>query len=138
VAVFAIFATGFFGSANMRKSQAEALALAEAVRSRAETADLREALERAEAAEAQNRRMVDRTRMANEAGGLSVWEWDIVNDVTRIDENSPFLDRLGSPREFKGTEYTAKYVHPEDRDGWAWTARSATTPKQSARAPIRC
>ena len=42
VAVFAIFATGFFGSANMRKSQAEALALAEAVRSRAETADLRE------------------------------------------------------------------------------------------------
>jgi two-component system sensor histidine kinase/response regulator len=118
VAVFAIFATGFFGSANMRKSQAEALALAEAVRSRAETADLREALERAEAAEAQNRRMVDRIRMANEAGGLSVWEWNIIEDITRIDENSPFLERLGSPREFKGTEYTAKYVHPEDREGW--------------------
>ena len=118
VAVFAIFATGFFGSANMRKSQAEALALAEAVRSRAETQGLREALERAEAAEAENRRMVERIRMANDAGGLSVWEWDIKEDVTRIDENSPFLERLGAPREFRGTEYTDKYVHPEDREGW--------------------
>ena len=118
VAVFAIFATGFFGSANMRKSQAEALALAEAVRSRAETADLREALERAETAEAANRRMVERIRMANDAGGLSVWEWDIKQDITRIDENSPFLERLGAPREFKGTDYTSKYVHPDDREGW--------------------
>ena len=87
VTVFAIFATGFFGSANLRKSQAEALALAEAVRSRAETADLREALERAEAAEAENRRMVERIRMANDAGGLAVWEWDIKEDITRMDEN---------------------------------------------------
>jgi len=118
VAVFAIFATGFFGSANMRKSQAEALALAEAVRSRAETADLREALERAETAEAANRRMVERIRMANDAGGLSVWEWNIKEDITRIDENSPFLERLGTPREFKGTDYTTNYVHPEDRQGW--------------------
>jgi PAS domain-containing protein len=127
VAVFAIFATGFFGSANMRKSQAEALALAEAVRSRAETADLREALERAEAAETQNRRMVDRIRMANEAGGLSVWEWNIKEDITRIDENSPFLERLGSPREFKGTDYTNKYVHPEDREGWEAHFRKVLT-----------
>ncbi|HEY7639888.1 MAG TPA: response regulator [Steroidobacteraceae bacterium] len=118
VAVFAIFATGFFGSANMRKSQAEALALAEAVRSRAETQGLREALERAEAAEAENRRMVERIRMANDAGGLSVWEWDIKEDITRIDANSPFLERLGAPREFRGTEYTDKYVHPDDREGW--------------------
>jgi PAS domain S-box-containing protein len=118
VAVFAIFATGFFGSASMRKSQAEALALAEAVRSRAETQGLREALERAEAAEAENRRMVERIRMANDAGGLSVWEWDIKKDLTRIDANSPFLERLGAPREFRGTEYTDKYVHPDDREGW--------------------
>ena len=127
VAVFAIFATGFFGSANMRKSQAEALALAEAVRSRAETADLREALERAESAEESNRRMVDRIRMANDAGGLSVWEWDIQNDVVRIDPNSPFLERLGAPREFKGTDYTAKYVHPDDREGWETHFRKVLT-----------
>jgi len=118
VTVFAIFATGFFGSANLRKSQAEALALAEAVRSRAETADLREALERAETAEAENRRMVERMRMAYEAGGLSIWEWDIKEDITRIDANSPLLKRLGAPVEFKGTDYTGKYVHPDDREGW--------------------
>jgi PAS domain S-box-containing protein len=118
VTVFALLATGFFGSANLRKSQAEALALAEAVRSRAETAGLREALERAEAAEAENRRMVDRIRMANEAGGLSVWEWNIKEDVTVIEENSPFLERLGLPRKLHGTEFIDKIVHPEDREGW--------------------
>ncbi len=129
VAVFAIMATGFFGSANMRKSQAEALALAEAVRSRAETAGLREALERAEAAEAENRRMVERIRMANDAGGLSVWEWNITENITRIDANSPFLERLGAPREFKGTEYTDKYVHPDDREGWVAHFRKVLTSK---------
>ena len=56
--------------------------------------------------------------MANDAGGLSVWEWDIKEDITRIDENSPFLERLGAPREFRGTDYTEKYVHPDDREGW--------------------
>jgi two-component system sensor histidine kinase/response regulator len=129
VTVFALLATGFFGSANLRKSQAEALALAEAVRSRAETADLREALERAEAAEAENRRMVERIRMANEAGGLSVWEWNIKEDITYIDENSPFLERLGAPREFKGTDYTNQYVHPEDREGWVEHFRTVLTSK---------
>ena len=129
VTVFALLATGFFGSANLRKSQAEALALAEAVRSRAETADLREALERAEAAEAENRRMVERIRMANEAGDLSVWEWNIKEDITYIDENSPFLERLGAPREFKGTDYTNQYVHPEDREGWVEHFRTVLTSK---------
>ncbi len=77
VAVFAIFVTAFFGAANMRKTQAETEALAEALRSRNETAELRAALERAEAAETNNRRMVERMRMANESAGLSVWEWNI-------------------------------------------------------------
>ena len=60
----------------------------------------------------QNRRMVERIRMANDAGGLSVWEWDIKEDITRIDENSPFLERLGAPREFRGTEYTREVRAP--------------------------
>ena len=63
--VFAILMTGFFGAANFRKSQTEALARAEAARSRIETAKLRSALERAEAAETANRRMVERMRAAN-------------------------------------------------------------------------
>jgi PAS domain S-box-containing protein len=118
VTVFAIFVTGFFGGAHNRKSQAEALALAEAVRSRNETSELRAALERAEAAETQNRRMVQRMRMANESAGISVWEYDVVTDTTQIDEGSLFIDRIGGKEKFKGSEYTQQYVHPEDREEW--------------------
>jgi PAS domain S-box-containing protein len=53
VTVFAIVVTGLFGSARMRKSRAEALALSEAARSRHESSELREALRRAEAADAE-------------------------------------------------------------------------------------
>ncbi|MGH8186705.1 MAG: hypothetical protein ACREUC_09095, partial [Steroidobacteraceae bacterium] len=102
--IFAIFATGLFGSAHLRKSRAEALALAEAVRSRNETSELRGALERAEAAETENRRMVDRMRMANESAGVSVWEWNIKDDITRV-EGGPFVERIGGRTEFKGTDY---------------------------------
>jgi PAS domain S-box-containing protein len=116
--LFAIFVTGFFGSANMRKSRAEALALAEAVRSRNETSELREALQRAEAAEAQNRRMLDRMRMANESAGISVYEWNIAEDLTRVDEGSPFLKRQQIENTFKGSQFAERFVHPEDRAEW--------------------
>ena len=105
VAIFAIFVTAFFGSANLRKSHAEALALAEAMRSRNETAALRAALKRAEAAESDNYRMIDRMRMANESAGLSVWEWDIKTDTVVIDEGGPLIERVGGLREFTGAEY---------------------------------
>ena len=59
VTIFAIIVTGFFGSANIRKSRAEAIALTEAMRSRNETSELRAALERAETAEATHRQMID-------------------------------------------------------------------------------
>ena len=116
--LFAIFVTGFFGSANMRKSQAEALALAEAVRSRNETSELREALQRAEAAESQNRRMLERMRMANESAGISVYEWSLAEDSVRVDEGSPFLKRQQIGDTFKGSEYAERFVHAEDRDHW--------------------
>ncbi len=124
--MFAIFVTGFFGSANMRKSQAEALALAEAMRSRNETAELRAALERAEAAEAENRRMLERMRMANESAGISVFEWNIAEDTTRVDVGSPFIKRLGSGSNvFKGSEYADRFVHPDDREEWRDVFRRA-------------
>jgi PAS domain S-box-containing protein len=119
VSVFAILMTGFFGSANLRKSQAEALATAEAARSRDETAELRSALERAEAAEQENRRMVARMRAANEAAGISVWEWNIKRNVTIIDEGSPMIERVGGLKLIEnGSDYGQKYVHPEDRERW--------------------
>ncbi len=123
--LFAIFVTGFFGSANMRKSQAEALALAEAVRSRNETSALREALQRAEAAEAENRRMLDRMRMANESAGISVYEWSIAEDITRVDEGSAFIKRQGVGHTFKGSEFGERFVLAEDREHWLTVFRTA-------------
>ena len=124
--LFAIFVTGFFGSANMRKSQAEALALAEAVQSRKETTELRAALERAEAAEAENRRMLERMRMASESAGISVYEWNLRDDAVRVDEGSPFIKRLGNGTNvFKGSEYADCFVHPEDRGEWRRVFRDA-------------
>ncbi len=70
--------------------------------------------------------------MANEAGGLSVWEWDIMEDITRIDENSPFLERLGAPREFKGTDYTAQVRASRTiaRAGWRISRKVLTSQDQ--------
>ncbi len=131
VAVFAIFVTAFFGSANLRKSQAETMALAEAMRSRNETAELRTALERAEAAESDNRRMIGRMRMANESAGLSVWQWDVKNDWLVIDEGCPMIERCGGMREFKGTDYTQKFVHPDEQAAWNEMFRQAVRSKRT-------
>lgn len=118
VAIFAIFVTAFFGSANLRKSHAETLALAEAMRSRNETAALRAALKRAEVAEGDNYRMIDRMRMANESAGLSVWEWDIKTDTVVIDEGGPLIERIGGLRQFTGSSYAKQFVHPEEQQRW--------------------
>jgi two-component system, sensor histidine kinase and response regulator len=134
VAIFAIFVTAFFGSANMRKSHAEALALAEAMRSRNETAALRAALKRAEVAESDNYRMIDRMRMANESAGLSVWEWDIETDTVVIDEGGPLIERVGGLRQFTGSEYVKKFVHPEERQGWRELYRQALQGDRSSLA----
>ncbi|HLS82668.1 MAG TPA: response regulator [Steroidobacter sp.] len=114
-AVFAILVSGLFGQAILRKSHNEALALAEAARSRDETSGLREALERAERAEAHVRRMIERMRMANESAGISVWEWSSRSDLIRIDEGSPMIKRVGGRRDLRGAEYAQRCVHPEDR-----------------------
>ncbi|HWK50538.1 MAG TPA: ATP-binding protein, partial [Steroidobacter sp.] len=131
VAVFAIFVTAFFGSANMRKTQAETVALAEAMRSRNETADLRAALERAEAAETNNRSMVERIRMANESAGLSVWEWNIAQDWLVVDEGGPMIQRCGGMREFKGTDYSSRFVHPDEQAAWQTMFRETIRSKRT-------
>ena len=125
VAIFAIFVTAFFGSANLRKSQAENMALAEAMRSRNETEALRAALKRAEVAESDNYRMIDRMRMANESAGLSVWEWNVKTDVVVIDEGGPLIERVGGLREFTGSEYVNRFVHPDERQRWQQMYREA-------------
>src|SRR5690606_6245463 len=85
----------------------------------------RAALERAEAAEAENRRMLERMRMANESAGISVFEWNIRENITRVDEGSSFIKRFSHSNVFKGSEYAERFVHPEDREGWRAVFRNA-------------
>jgi PAS domain S-box-containing protein len=127
--LFALFVTGFFGSASMRKSRNEALALAEAMRSRHETSELRTALQRAEAAEAQTNRLLERMRMANESAGISVYEWDPRSDIVRIDAGSPSITRFSERNSLKGTEYAQRFVHADDREEWLNLFRRALSGK---------
>ncbi len=115
VTVFAILVTALYGSALMRKSRAEAIALADAARSRHETEELRIALQRAETAENERRNTAERMAMANQAAGISMWHWDYRSDVVTIAEDSPFVDRVGGATRFNGTVYSDTVVLPEDR-----------------------
>ncbi len=111
VTLFAIVVTSVYGSANLRKSRAEAEALAQAAQSKMETTELRAALERAEAAEAARRAMLERVSIANAAAGISAWEWNLKTDVVTIEEGTAFARRIGK------TIYTATnettHVHPD-------------------------
>jgi|HigsolmetaAR202D_1030399.scaffolds.fasta_scaffold00279_3 two-component system sensor histidine kinase/response regulator len=116
VTLFAIVVTSLFGSANMRKTQAEARALAEAAQSKLETHELRSALERAEAAEASRRAMLERVSMANAAAGISTWEWNFKTNIVTIEPDTAFAQRIGK------TSYSADegetHVHPESIEGY--------------------
>ncbi len=113
--IFAILITGLFGSANMRKSEAEALALAEATRARTETAELRAALERVAAAESERSQMVERLSMANQAAGISMWEWDFKSDVVSLTGGTSFGERLQGRTSYLGKDYREQFVHPDDK-----------------------
>jgi PAS domain S-box-containing protein len=95
VTLFAIVVTSVFGSANMRKSHAEARAVAEAAQSKMETTELRSALQRAEAAEAARGAMLQRVSMANASAGISTWEWNLKTDTVTIEDGTAFADRIG-------------------------------------------
>ena len=98
----------------LRKTRATATALAEATRSRHETSELRSALARAEAAEAERRDVSERMRMANQAAGVSVWEWNMRSKAISITEGSAFSERMGGVTTYDSDEYAAKHVHPDD------------------------
>ncbi len=127
VTMFAILVTSLYGSAHMRKSRAEALALAEAARSRVETEELRVALQRAETAENDGRIAADRLAMANQAAGISMWHWDVRTDVVMVAEDSPFVRRLGGVTRLVGTDYAKNFVHPEDLDAYRRVFERALT-----------
>jgi two-component system, sensor histidine kinase and response regulator len=111
VTLFAIIVTGLFGSANLRKSAAEASARAAAAHSALETAELRHALERAEGAEASRRAVLDRLSMANASAGISTWEWDFTTKAFTIEEGTAFAERVGKTT--LSMIEGESYVHPE-------------------------
>ncbi|HVF17879.1 MAG TPA: response regulator, partial [Steroidobacteraceae bacterium] len=116
VTLFAIVVTSVFGSANMRKSHAEARALAEAAQSKMETTELRNALERAEAAEAARSAMLQRVSMANASAGISTWEWNLKTDMVTIEEGTSFAERIGRTSFHAMSD--SNHVHPEAAEAY--------------------
>ena len=146
VTVFAIIVTGVFGSAHMRTSRAEALALAEATRSRHETEELRTALQRVETAEAEHRRIAEREaqavhEIARQAGQLReaqerfqraisgtqdvLFEIDVASRHCWVSPR--FYDLIGYAAgelpETVASLYTL--MHPEDRDAARLQSRTS-------------
>lgn len=121
VTIFAIIVMGLFGSAHMRKSRTAAIAMAQATQSKRETAALRAALERAENAEAERRETAERMEMANEAAGISMWEWDVKTNTVKVAAGSAFVKRIGGATSYAGADYTRDYVHPDDRQAYDQT-----------------
>ena len=118
ITIFSIIVMGLFGSAHMRKSRAAAIAMAEASQSRRETEALRVALERAENAEAERRETAERMEMANEAAGISMWEWDVKTNIVKVAAGSAFVKRIGGATSYVLADYTRDYVHPGDQQAY--------------------
>ena len=76
--------------------------------------------------------MVERIRMTNDAAGLSMWEWNIKGDITRIDESSPFIERLGKPQELQRAPTTppSTCIRTIARAGWSSSRRVLTSKDQ--------
>jgi two-component system sensor histidine kinase/response regulator len=117
VTLFAIVVTSVFGSASMRKSNVEAIALAEAAQSRMETSELRQALERAEAAEAARRAMLQRVSIANASAGISTWEWNLKTNIVTVEEGTAFAERIGKVT-FEAMGVNDHHVHCEEMEAY--------------------
>jgi PAS domain S-box-containing protein len=79
---------------------------------------LQEELERALKAQEELNKVVDRLKVAMNAAGVSMWEWNIKSDKARVMEGSAFVERLGGRTEYVGREYIYDTLHPDDRAGW--------------------
>jgi PAS domain S-box-containing protein len=127
VSIFAILVTGLYGNAHMRTSREQALALADAATSRHETEQLRAAMQRAEAAEASRRDTAERLALANQAAGISMWQWDARKDIVSIAPGSPAAQRVGDKTQLSGIYYMNAFVHAEDRPAYEQAFRHALT-----------
>ncbi len=90
---------------------------------RRESRRLRDALLRAESADAERRQTLDRLRLATQCAGISVWEWDLRADTVRAAEGSQMHERLASKEGVSGGDYLRKFVHADDHAEFAATFR---------------
>jgi two-component system, sensor histidine kinase and response regulator len=102
------------GRYQLKRTRRESMQLMLAEQARKESEQLRTALSRAEAAEAQYREALHRLTIATQTGGISTWEWDLTTHELRSDEGSALNERLGGRRTISISEYIAQYVHPDD------------------------
>ncbi|MET0986119.1 MAG: response regulator [Steroidobacteraceae bacterium] len=135
--VFAIIATAVFGSAYARRSQAEALAQAQVLQARGHSEALRDALTRAEAAEAERSRTLDLIMGANQAAGISIWEWHVTEDVTRIAPGSAVLERLQGQAQYSGFPYADLMVHADDHERWSNAFTQALQARSQSSVTVR-
>jgi PAS domain S-box-containing protein len=116
--VFAIIATAMFGGAYARRSRAASLAQAQVLQAQSQSDALRDALKRAEAAEVERSRTLDLIMRANQAAGISIWEWNATENVSRVAPGSAALARLQGQLEHRGFPYADVMVHESDRERW--------------------
>ena len=135
--VFAIIATAVFGSAYARRSQAESLARAQVLQALGHSDELRNALTRAEAAEGERQRTLDLIMRANQAAGISIWEWSVADHITRIAAGSTVLQRLQGQLEHPGFRYADVMVHADDRSRWRDTFAAAVRNATESSVTIR-
>ena len=64
--------------------------------------------------EAENQRLMERITLANEAGGIGVWEWDVTHDVMSWDKRMFAIYEL-EPTDRPTYEFWLARLHPDDR-----------------------
>ncbi len=111
VVIIALLALGIYTLRSLRKAQAQARALELAAQSQLEATELRDALQRLEAAEASRSAMLERLSMANASAGISTWEWDLKTNVVTFEAGTAAAERMGTTR-FAALDLDF-HVHPD-------------------------
>jgi PAS domain S-box-containing protein len=83
------------------------------------------------------RRLFERLSLATEAAGIGVWDWDLVSGKLSADTN---MAGIFSDADFggitRGDEFVRRILHPDDRDAFLETMRSAVGRSGAERVSI--
>ena len=120
--------------AERKRAQATLLDLNQGLEQRVieRTADLQRQTQELLVAKEERSELLQRLTMAMHSAGISMWEWDLKTDDSRIMEGSAFTERLGGRTTYKGSEYPRLVCHPDDQATWSqvFTAGISQPPGQ--------